>query len=491
MAYNLPPAWDGGWALPENVKDEGLERRGFVTKQMPRGTYDQPKVGTGGYAVPQYVMDEGYGQGTFTTKWAPRGRYDLPVPNWLDQRSRVLKQKSFPGGNVIEFAALSGTEFPALYTKFGVKSARAICARVAALPAAQRKAALKQILDRIDPTLYARTAQIGSSQSLPLEAALARAMSSGIAAEIVTAGARRAAPQPRSLLGLGQMSSLGAWDASAIQQLASGGATRATLQVAPRLQVGPFIFPSVDGKTTTIAPTDIGADAYNQLAKEIAKRSGYLGAAGMSSVGYVKNASDYGLGWGVDYWATGQPGTAKPGGKHVHELVVTGKQPMYYFEMPAVIGIPGWSIPATKRFGIYARFVGTAAAPKWEISWRENEPDAITRAFSSLTKLVAKIIDLAKDAIELVGDLACAVATSPGGQQAGATAGVASGAGAAAGQAGAAIAANVCGKGGGGGAGPPIVTATSSNILPLAIAGGVALVAIAAFGRKKKKAATP
>ena len=39
MPFNLPPSWDPGYALPDNVKDEGLERRAFVTKQMPRGTY--------------------------------------------------------------------------------------------------------------------------------------------------------------------------------------------------------------------------------------------------------------------------------------------------------------------------------------------------------------------------------------------------------------------------------------------------------------------
>ena len=60
MAYNLPPPWDPGFALPQNVRDEGLQRRGFVTKQMPRGSYDNPSVGYGGFTVPQYVKDEGY-----------------------------------------------------------------------------------------------------------------------------------------------------------------------------------------------------------------------------------------------------------------------------------------------------------------------------------------------------------------------------------------------------------------------------------------------
>lgn len=99
MPFNLPPPWDPGFAIPDNVRDEGLERRGFVTKQMPRGTYDQPNVGTGGYAVPQYVMDEGYGQGTFTTKWLPNGTVTIPmVPHYLNQRPQVVSEQVLPAG---------------------------------------------------------------------------------------------------------------------------------------------------------------------------------------------------------------------------------------------------------------------------------------------------------------------------------------------------------------------------------------------------------
>lgn len=99
MAYNLPPPWDPGFALPQNAKDEGDQRQAFVTKQMPRGTYDQPSVGYGGYAVPQYVKDEGYGQGTFTTKWLPSGTYTTPkIPHWQNHRPVVLSETRLPGG---------------------------------------------------------------------------------------------------------------------------------------------------------------------------------------------------------------------------------------------------------------------------------------------------------------------------------------------------------------------------------------------------------
>lgn len=99
MPYNLPPPWDPGFALPQNAKDEGDQRQAFVTKQMPRGTYDQPSVGYGGYAVPQYVKDEGYGQGTFTSKWLPNGTYTVPkIPHWQNNRPTVVSEQKLPGG---------------------------------------------------------------------------------------------------------------------------------------------------------------------------------------------------------------------------------------------------------------------------------------------------------------------------------------------------------------------------------------------------------
>jgi hypothetical protein len=99
MPYNLPPPWDPGFALPQNVRDEGDQRQAFVTKQMPNGTYYQSNVGTGGYAVPKYVMDEGYGQGTFTSKWLPNGTMTTPrVPHWQNKRPKVLSEQKLVGG---------------------------------------------------------------------------------------------------------------------------------------------------------------------------------------------------------------------------------------------------------------------------------------------------------------------------------------------------------------------------------------------------------
>jgi len=213
MAYNLPPPWSSGYAIPDNVDDEGLERRAFITKQMPRGTYDDPRVGNGGFAVPQYIDDEGYGQGTFTTKWQPSGSYSGPkVPVWLNQRPKLVAARPLPGGGrQVTVQPLSGDEpLPPAVESYGAKAAQAILAQVSTLPRAQQETALRGIMGRIDKSLYDRTQDIfrrylaqGVSPADALPLAIARAMAAGVTAEIVTKGARRVAPQANSSLGLG------------------------------------------------------------------------------------------------------------------------------------------------------------------------------------------------------------------------------------------------------------------------------------------------
>lgn len=239
MAYNLPPAWDPGFVLPENVHDEGLERRALVTRQMPRGTYDNPRVGTGGFAVPQYVRDEGYGQGTFTTKWQPSGTYNGPrIPFWLNQRPKVVREQRMPGGGRVVTVQALGDDapMPIVFDQYGQKAARALLARVATLPPGKRETALRAIMDKVDKSLWARTQTITKrymAQGMPLAQAfpeaLARALSTGIAAEIIDTGLRRVAPQAKSLLGLGcYRHALGALGLVAMDESGGGGAPRPT-----------------------------------------------------------------------------------------------------------------------------------------------------------------------------------------------------------------------------------------------------------------------
>jgi hypothetical protein len=84
--FNLPPPWNPGYALPSNVKEEGLERHAYVTKMLARGTYDNSTDGSAGYAIPSYVRAEGTGRGTFTTMWTPRGYYGPRIPNYLNRQ---------------------------------------------------------------------------------------------------------------------------------------------------------------------------------------------------------------------------------------------------------------------------------------------------------------------------------------------------------------------------------------------------------------------
>ncbi len=215
MAYNLPPPWDPGFCMPKNVKDEGLERRAFITKWQPRGSYDNPAVGTGGYAVPKYVLDEGYGQGNYTTKWMPSGSYAGPrVPNWLNRRPELVSAKRLAGGGTVAtIAPLSGDDEPSLpahFDNYGQRAAQALIARVSSLPQSQRAKALRAVLDKVDKSLWTRTQDIfrrlvqqGSPPAAAFPAALARAMGAGFAAEVVSTGIRGTAPQAKSLLGLG------------------------------------------------------------------------------------------------------------------------------------------------------------------------------------------------------------------------------------------------------------------------------------------------
>lgn len=238
MAYNLPPPWSSGYALPGNVRDEGLQRRGFVTKQMPRGTYDDPRLPTSSMAVPQYIKDEGYGQGTLTTKWQKRGTYSGPrVPAWLNQHPQVVAERRLAGqgrgAELVTFrrTAMSGlgddAELPEPFVSYGDSAADVLMRKVAQLPQDLRKRALKQIMDLIDPSLWKRTAEItrrlvaqGVPAGIALPRGLARAMSAGIAAEIIATGESQQMPKARSLLGLGCYGPVGF--ASALSNVALG-----------------------------------------------------------------------------------------------------------------------------------------------------------------------------------------------------------------------------------------------------------------------------
>jgi len=214
--FNLPPPWNPGYALPQNVDDEGLERHAFTTAWAPRGSFDNPEVGTAGYAVPGYIKKEGYGRGAMVTRMAPRGSYFGPkVPHWLDRPSaQVVGRKRLPdGATQLKIQTMAGIEQTiggagfAPITAYGLNAARSLIDTVRMMPPDLRSQQLKRALDKIDPKLWAKAesgaeaeAKLGVPADIALERGLGAAMSYGLASELVGL-AKGKRPPERSQLG--------------------------------------------------------------------------------------------------------------------------------------------------------------------------------------------------------------------------------------------------------------------------------------------------
>ncbi len=557
MAFKLPPPWDPGYALPENVRDEGLQRRGLVTKQMPRGTYDAPHVGTGGYVVPQYVKQERYGQGAFVTKMLPRGYVDQRVPYFLNERPSVSSRPARgrgPHGRMVTFGDVPVPvgelqDLPKLYQDFGSRGAAAILQKVGLLPLNQRKDILKKILDTIDPSLWRRTLELTDrykAQGVPapqaLAQGLARAMSTGIASEIYTTG-KRGTPRPRSLLGLGcyGVSPLGTDIASVsttallnliAQPTVSTTALQNLLTTANTSKPGySWVTTGADGsghweRTRAGAqdvpmPTDVAAK-YAAAAAAIPVVDVNVGVKSddeflwdAATNQWIKNK----LWTGVKPAANGVTIEAGPfmfplagarvrmhqapneeqkafisqlmagytknidmNGLNIHLAAIQkGDYPIAKFTRPTRTDVPDPF--AGKEFGLYVK---PNPDGTWYIEYREYSSVNILQAvWNGIQKVRAKIHEVVKDALAAVKGLSCDVAKSPAAKPAATVVGAVYGgpAGAAVGAKGADIAKDSCGN--------PIpqdeVVAAAGNpyILPVAIAGGVALVAILLSKKRK------
>lgn len=543
MAYNLPPAWDPGFVLPDNVVDEGLERRALVTKWMPRGTYDQPKVGTGGYKVPEYVMDEGYGQGTFTTKWLPSGTYVGPkVPHWLNRRPQVVKSQRMPGGGkVVTVQPLGDTPMPPQFEAYGQKAAQMLLQRVGQLPPQQRAAALKRIMDIADPSLWRRTQDIlrryvgqGMSPASALPLALSRALSTGVAAELITTGQRRSAPQAASLLGLGCYGpSTGA--------MAMGDDSDAVKAIIARVQARAGVVPqTVSGGVKTASGIRVTVSGFDF--DPYALNRAWAAASPASATVSNRNAPPDAL---ITDPAQIPPAVVD----YLRDQLVTprGDATRSYCSTNAMTGFPEWDagtwfgklgIDCATPLNLHALWnLRTTVAPfarvtnavdgsdmvlhislaplnqasPWDASanplvlkaWLSHVPDPsvwttiwkgvtylpmqVSKAISTVAQPIAKpIAEAAIGAAQAVGDgvkhladLTCELLSAPG---VGAAAGVAAGMPPQAGQAGANIARSACGQP----APPaPMLPVVTRSILPLAILGGGAVLAIALLSRRK------
>lgn len=244
MTYRLPSAWDPGFALPDNVRAEGLQRRAFVSKWARRGTYDDPAVGDAGYALPQYVKDERYGRGVYTTGWLPSG--STPgghVPNYLNQRPQTVAATPAPGGGTKFTVATPTGAVPVAYQNYGRKAASIVLRKLAAVPPSARPRQLKNALDGIDRKLHPRamaaTRALGS-----LHAGVAHAFGSTLLEQVIETGRRGRAPKS-GLMGLagcarsGSATALGAVPTKAVTLLAGTQRSALLAKFLPLAKTGP------------------------------------------------------------------------------------------------------------------------------------------------------------------------------------------------------------------------------------------------------------
>lgn len=333
--YNIPSAWSPGLAVPDYIRREGLERHAFVTLEAPDGTYDDPPVGSGGYVVPQYVLDEGYGRGAAITTWAPRGTYYGPrIPSFLSHPSNKIVATSVapngwkqytiasgvpqpaatplqgmgdayiatPRGGIVRRPMMSAmgddatAPMPTAYAQFGHQAATALISSVRKLSPANRKTALKKALNSIDKSLWTRTQTITTrytKQGMPpaqaLHAGLARAMSTGLAAEVVHTGMKRQRPGATGLLGLGcygrsSRPALGDTVASKVGALTSSSTVTASSApaAAPPTEgqcdtTGAFIWKG--GTWVRMSATDVCTSTYGATVVTGTNQGGISGAA--------------------------------------------------------------------------------------------------------------------------------------------------------------------------------------------------------------------
>lgn len=513
--YNLPPSWNPGYAIPPSVMDEGLERRAFVTAELPRGTYDNPRVGNGGYAVPQYVDEEGYGRGAFTTSWLPRGFTGGNVPHYLDQQfARITGQASLGRGKGVVMAMstpMGDTTAPysssganlGVFGSFGKRAAAAMIASARRLPPARRSAGLKAMMDKIDPTLYGRAGRLaatassqGASPSAALAHGLAAAMTEGMLTELHKVGKSRTAPQPRSLLGLGCYGCAAALGAITINVKPDGtkfnmpvtcsgyswtGSAWAVTRAGAADVPGPYGTTCPASVThaggdsefvTQMNPTGPGADFT--AAPKITDHT-MLQVGPFSMLALAQRVTFHSFNAEQTQFIKDNVAQAsRAGSGYSTTSIMSGTVPIVKFTFPK-----SDSPNSGKLFGLFYK---SGTTP--ELSWKEYKPDSgiLGAIWNGIKEVAAFLYDVVKDAVEFVGDLACSAVSAPG--AAGAAAAASGGAAAV----GVAIAGGLCG--GQTQTPPPPPPAQSSIALPLAILGGGALL-IVALNKKKKKASSP
>lgn len=544
--FRLPPPWNAGYALPQNVDDEGLERHAYTTAWAPRGSFDDPKVGDAGYAVPAYVKEEGYGVGAMTTRWAPRGSYAGPkVVHWLDKQSaQVVGRKPLPGGATqLQIKALAGTEAsatggPAPLTSYGMKTSAALIDAVKMMPPDLRDSQLKKALDRVDPKLYAAggalasaDAKAGLQPTVALQRGLAVAMTKGMANELVGLGKGKAPPKKTQLgavcsrMGLGEdpvragfcwipatATVPGHWERmragqTACANAAPAGSTAPTVRdhTAGGGSAGGVTVTDSSGNVVKTPPPRPAPPPEPASDQKFVQIGPFLIPTNVGAYRDHRTLTDEKKAYVDQNIAI----AAKSGGVSIAEMK-TGKYPFVKFKSP---NGEDWGLFYQESDGTQKTSRGTTIPAGTVVSYHKIAPTMLGNilgdawdsvkdaaewvggAIASVFKKIwagikwvaAKVVDFVKEAVEFVKDAACKVFSSPVGQLAGAAAGAYVGgpAGAQAGAAGAQLIAQSCADAP---ATPPQLPAPppENNLMPLLLIGGAGIAAYFLLGGKKK-----
>lgn len=466
---------------------------------MARSTpYNLPAAWDPGYALPAYVEAEGLGRGAMVTKWQPRGSYGPGVVDYLARPMATVVDEIKQRGRAPAFqiATLGDVATPAGHdpvAAYGRKAARAIMASVARLPAQDRVRAMRIILDEIDPKLWTRAEQRaraahaqGLAPAAALERGLASSMSDGVVEELIEVGKTRTAPPLASLIGLscyGCAAVLGdvaervvrdqrGTDTSTGTRTEDGGTGRVTGVVHEMAAVGPFSFPAVGGRIRVHRDqiparwrTWLQAEA-RRLTGEIATTASSSKVAAMSpmvaarGVKLVKASS-----LGLDSFIGLPPDLG------VSANYFNGTAPI----MKVTHAGAEWGVFLISSPGFFEAYF--RPVPKDERSWLGKAWDAVKSVGKAVVKAGGKVYDAAKDALGAVKNLGCnlvnAVAT-PGAVAA------AAGASGGAAAAGVAITQGLCNgeqKSDEPALPPPAAQSGGGSIMPLAI-GGAAVAAL-------------
>ncbi len=513
--YNLPPPWNPGYAIPESVMSEGLQRHAYTTKWAPRGTYDNSTDGTAGYAIPGYVEEEGTGRGTFTTAWLPRGFYGPRIPHYNNRHplrpNNVVVQNrplSGLGATATEYGLLSSNTLgPAVpkpppippkskaLQKFGKKASQAVLNKLAKVAPAQRDATFRQMAAQIDPGLYNRTQSeiskataAGVPASQAFQVGLSSAMTSGFLDELVQIGRTRKVPKKNSVLGaLGAVAS-SAHMVSNLALTSSSPNTNAN-PGADMIEVGPFRF-GVENKPFTLIDRPEQWAALPGTWQRYIRNVVVMGTRDMAAITSAPfGAADAAMQWmQVKAAPTNKVWNdllrIKPGEKvtlrAISPTMTVGKwsdsddgraMPIAQFTHPV----------SGNKWGVFLSFTGSKENPtgaQLYVKWLPEKP-WYDKALSWIADLPAKIIKAAVDVAKAIGGAACDFLSTPG-----AAAGAAAASGGAAGI-GVVVASGICGPQQT--ALPPVVD-TGPSLLTMAALGGGALLAIHLLTKKKKAA---